>query len=94
MGQYLRHSAICTKDGIVEVGKKYQYKEGEPLILCDVEIVEDKSDKKDITFTVKVLKTYNDGVEVGEIFDISANRKFTGYYSGMWRLFDADEYSW
>lgn len=91
MGQY-KSSSICTKDGIVEVGKRYQYKEGEPSCLADIEIMEINLTGGFIMLKFKVLRTWNDMLEVGEICEAGFKDGESGYFNGMWRLFDAGTY--
>ena len=84
------HNQICTDGNEIIVGGHYQYYESLPLIVADVEVLEDNSDKEYIAFKVKVT---NDSpmAKKGEEFEISAMRGHYAY-SGMWRLYPLGTY--
>ena len=86
-----KHNQICTKNNEVIVGGKYQYYESIPLIIMDVEVLEDTSDSERIEFVLKPLKIIAGSSFNSEPFTIMAARGNYAY-SGMWRLYDLGEY--
>lgn len=84
------HNQIVTKDGKIEVGKQYCYKED--WMIVEVKIISNDSNKEFVGFTLEVVEVIADSCfEVGEQFNITAIRGHYAY-NGMWRLWDSGEY--
>lgn len=84
------HNQICTKNNEIEIGKEYCYKEeGE---ICNVIVLEDKSNDKYLSFVLKIKENLTEGfANIGHEFNVSAALgKYA--YNGMWRLWDLGEY--
>ena len=87
MKTYPKCNSICTDNNEVEVGKKYQYYESMPLVICDVKVIEDNSDEKYVSLKLKVLK-YIAGIKLKKGYEFSVSMiNEPGAFSGMWRLY-------
>lgn len=83
------HNQICTTGHEVNVGDKLQYKEDG--YVCDVTVLADESNDKEIAFKLRVDALLRWPGGVGEEFSCMAARGHYAY-SGMWRLYDLGEY--
>ena len=83
------HNQICTNEKEVFIGQQYQYKE--EGMLAVVTILEDTSNEKGIGFKLRVDDPMNSPWNKGEEFTCWAASGHYGY-SGMWRLWNKDEY--
>jgi hypothetical protein len=83
------HNQVCTKDGIVEVGKSYQYKEEGSIFTVGVTGM--RSDEAGIGFDLVVINVVAGRPPVQKNFSCwAAHGRYA--YSGMWRIYDAGKY--
>lgn len=81
------NDGIQTTNQEVVVGGKYQYREGDPTLIVNVELVEDNSRETRLKFMFKVIECNLPVLSPGQIFGANLPHPQT---NGRWILKDLE----
>lgn len=80
-----KNNSIQTTNQEVKVGGKYQYREGDPELIANVEVIEDNSYESRLKFTFRVIECNYDVLQPGQVFRATLPHPET---NGRWTLSD------